>query len=78
MSVKLDSEKHFTDSCFAVKLLHFKRQNLYLYHTKTILTNQIVLFEGYNGSYFPPRHVPKIRTAFSMVQVSYITFWQEV
>ena len=39
-----------------------------LYHTKSILTNQITLFEGYNGSYFPPRHVPKIRTAFSMVQ----------
>ena len=36
-----------------------------LYHTKTILTNQIALFEGYNGSYFLPRHVPKIRTAFS-------------
>ena len=50
-----------------------------LYHTKTILTNQIALFEGYyNESYFPPRHVPKIRTAFSMVQVSYITCWRDV
>ena len=25
----------------------------HLYHTKSILTNQIALFEGYNGSYFP-------------------------
>ena len=46
-----------------------------LYHTKTILTNQIALFEGYHGSYFRPRHVPKIRTAFRIVQVSYITCW---
>ena len=43
-----------------------------------ILSYQIALFEGYNGSYFPPRHVPKIRTAFSMVQVSYITCWRDV
>ena len=41
--------------------------HIYLYHTKTILTNQIALFEGHNG--FPPRHVPKIRTAFSMAQI---------
>ena len=29
-----------------------------IYHTKSILTNQIAVFEGYNGSYLPPRHMP--------------------
>ena len=70
---------HFNyNAAYPVKSSLAKSMQPSLYHTKTILTNQVALFEGYNGSYFPPRHVPKIRTAFSMAQVSYITCWRDV
>ncbi len=36
------------------QLMHdYKCIYMYLYHSEAILTNQLVVFEGYNGCYFP-------------------------